>query len=826
MLDAPAEAWVRAWLGAAPPSPGPGAGGAAVGGSPAAVVVVLGGPGADDPGRALAARLAGGAGGTAVPASVVLAARASRSLDRATLPAGLHCWGADPRTAGGVRAVCSRLLGTQPLAQVALLAPALPASGTLRSLQLYHALLEGLGQGVEVALYLGDGGQLPDRSHALQKVVYSAGGHCFEARGLWQKGGDPPKLWQRNLRLCAAQVGLEGCSEADGGALGGTADIIARGSGKGGAQAGCLPFPPVTLSVKDQMEAARAVVENELFLVGEGHSSWVPLRGSHLGRLVRSSSRRFTEGGYAELHYIKSNPCENGAYFELEAKLREDLDGEGGTAGGHPAVEPAGFIALSVYAPGKGVPTPYAPPGRQLACAQIDRLVVLPKWRGHGCFRVLIQRTCSAFCQHGYPVRIRTSNPHAREVLEGCGLFKYEGRILPGQQKCGVQKRRPRRVYVDLDPSGAPPPSSSGRFEVDESEVGTEGAPGQLPERRRFRTARRSSPTEAVLRRLNSILNRVTSDSAEKLLGNLENLGRDASAAGERGTGGGANNMRGCLQLLADTVVGHAVRYHGPGTSILLARCAGALARGVSDKHGRDGAAEFTESLVKALEMIRSAARQVLRATEPDVRAAPRFGGGGTDTARDWAAAEAAGRLEAAAHLEAGLCEVGTLPWEGALERCQLVFASCEGMSPGTTSRVQVAALVAACSFLSDAGPRAGPDCRAAVKGCVVAAERALSTCKAEARSRARERLVALVEAAAAGWPDASAGAAFSTPRGVGAVRREAAQELGVELAPGRGEREGWAFWFSARDVRDPSSGALWAFRGARAPGGPFAQTN
>ena len=159
--------------------------------------------------------------------------------------------------------------------------------------------------------------------------------------------------------------------------------------------------------------------------------------------------------------------------------------------------------------------------------------------------------------------------------------------------------------------------------------------------------------------------------------------------------------MRGCLQLLADTVVGHAVRYHGPGTSILLARCAGALARGVSDKHGRDGAAEFTESLVKALEMIRSAARQVLRATEPDVRAAPRFGGGGTDTARDWAAAEAAGRLEAAAHLEAGLCEVGTLPWEGALERCQLVFASCEGMSPGTTSRVQVAALVAACSFLS-----------------------------------------------------------------------------------------------------------------------------
>jgi len=47
-----------------------------------------------------------------------------------------------------------------------------------------------------------------------------------------------------------------------------------------------------------------------------------------------------------------------------------------------------------------------------------------------------------------------------------------------------------------------------------------------------------------------------------------------------------------------------------------------------------------------------------------------------------------------------------------------------------------------------------------------------------------------------------------------------------VELAPGRGEREGWAFWFSARDVRDPATGNLWAFRGARAPGGPFAKTN
>ena len=796
----------------------------AEGAPPAAVVVVLGGPGAGDPGRALAAGLAGGGGGAAAPTSVVLAAKASRSLDRESLPAGLHCWGADPRTAGGVRTVYSRLLGAQPLAQVALVAPELPASGTLRSLQLYHALLEGLGQGVEVALFLGVGGQLPDRSHALQKVVYSAGGHCFEARGLWQKGADPQKMWQRNLRLCTAQAGLEPCSEANGDVLGGAADILALGTGRGGAVGGCLPFPPVVLSVKDQMQAAREVVERDLFLLGEGYSSWVPLKGSHLGRLVRSSSQRFKEGGYADLHYIRSNPCENGVYFELEVQ-NEDLDTERGSAGEHPAIEPAGFIALSVYAPGKGVPTPYAPPGRQLACAQIDRLVVLPKWRGHGCFRVLVERTCSAFCQHGYPVRIRTSNPHAREVLEGCGLFKYEGRILPGQQKCGVQKRRPRRIYVDLDPSGAPSPSSSGRLEEDESGVENQGSWGEELERRRFRASGSGSPSEAALRRLTSILNRITSDSAEKLLGILENLGRDAAAPEGCDTEGSANSMCGYLQLLADTVVGHAVRNHGPGTSILLARCAMALARGVSVEQGREGTARFTDSLVKALEVTRLAAHQVLRASESHVRAAPRFGGGDTvDGARDWAAGEAAGRLEAAAHLEAGLCEGGILSWEGGLERCRLALRSREGASPGAGCRVQVADINAACSFLSVAGSRAGPDCRRTVQGCVGEAERALSSSEAEPRARARERLAALVEAAAAGWPDASSGTAFS--RGVGDVRREAARELGVELAPGRGEREGWAFWFSARDVRAPATGALWAFRGARAPGGPFAETN
>ena len=817
-----AEAWARAWLGAAPPAPRPAAGGGAGGGSPPAVIVVLGGPGAGEPGRAVAVGLAGGGGGAAVPASVILAAKASRSLDRESLPAGLHCWGADPRTAGGVKTVYFRLLGAQPLAQVVLLAPELPASGTLRSLQLYHALLEGLGQGVEVALFLGSGGQLPDRSHALQKVVYSVGGHFFEARGLWQKGADPQKLWQRNLRVCTAQAGLEPCSEADGDVLGGTADILAVGMGRGGAVGGCSPFPPVVLSVKDQMQAAREVVERELFLLGEGYSSWVPLKGSNLGRLVRSSSQRFKEGGYADLHYIRSNPCENGVYFELEV---HNEGSERGTAGEHPAVEPAGFIALSVYAPGKGVPTPYAPPGRQLACAQIDRLVVLPKWRGHGCFRVLVERACSAFCQHGYPVRIRTSNPHARKVLEGSGLFKYEGQILPGQQKCGVQKRRPRRVYVDLDPSGAPSPSSSGRFEEDESVIETQVSWGEELERRKFRAGGDGSPSEAALRRLTSILNRITSDSAEKLLGILEVLGRDAAAPGGCETEESTNSLCGYLQLLADTVVGHAVRNHGPGTSILLARCAVALARGVSIAQGREGTARFTDSLVKALEVTRSAAHQVLRASESHVRAAPRFGAGDTvDGACDWAAGEAAGRLEAAAHLETGLCEVGMLSWEGGLERCRLALGSCEAASPGAGCRVLVADLNASCSFLSVAGPRAGPDCRRAVQGCVEAVESALSSLKAELRARARERLAALVEAAAAGWPDTSSGTAFS--RGVGAVRREAARELGVELAPGRGEREGWAFWFSARDVRDPATGNLWAFRGARAPGGPFAKTN
>ena len=203
--------------------------------------------------------------------------------------------------------------------------------------------------------------------------------------------------------------------------------------------------------------------------------------------------------------------------------------------------------------------------------------------------------------------------------------------------------------------------------------------------------------------------------------------------------------------------------------------------------------------------------------TALDAELAPRFGGGAFSGDKNWAVGEASGRLEAAANLEARLCEVGMLTWDGGLERCRLVLKSNDG-------KRHAAELDAACSFLSIAGPQSGPLYKGAIQECIEAAAAALSpTAEIVLLPRSRLRLTALCATAMAGWPRATPGAAFS--RGVADVRQEAARDLGVEMAPGRGQREGWVFWFTGRAVHDPASGALWTFRGARTPGGPFVRT-
>ena len=796
-----AETWLRAWRAG-----GPAAGAVEVGGA-AAVVVVLGSPAANDPGRALAVGLAGSGGG--VPPLLVFASKASRS-GAWEPPPGLSCWGADPGAAGGVRTVFSRLLGLRPLARVALLAPTLPALGTLRSVQLFHALVQELGGGTEVSLFLGAEGPLPERSHAQKKVVYAAGGHSFDAHSLWTTDGDPQETWQQQLLLCAIGGAGPGRRSGTEGRIWGleSSAIVAHGVSKGDGGVRRLVFPPVVLSVKDQMHAARDDIEREVFLHEQGHSGWVSLKAGCFGRLVRSSAERFTVGGYAEEHYIRSDPSQNGMYFELEVNLTS-------STGEPPEIETAGFVAFSVYSPGKGVPTPYAPPGRLLACAQIDRLVVRQKWRGKGCFRALVEPPCRALCQQGYPVRIRTSNPVAKDVLEGCGLFKYEGRVLPGQVKCGVQKRRPRRIYVDLDPSGAAVPSSSGGAVQDDREELGQGTL-DTSQTRRPEPVEERDPLETALRRLTSVLNRITIDSEEKFKEVLENQGREAIALSSDSKKNGVR-LRNHLQTFADTIVGHAVRNHGPGTSALMARSSEALGRGVSTASEEESHGSFAGCLEEALSVSRSAACQVLRNTALDAELAPRFGGGAFSGDKNWAVGEASGRLEAAANLEARLCEVGMLTWDGGLERCRLVFKSNDG-------KRHAAELDAACSFLSIAGPQSGPLYKGAIQECIEAAAAALSpTAEIVLLPRSRLRLTALCATAMAGWPRATPGAAFS--RGVADVRQEAARDLGVEMAPGRGQREGWVFWFTGRAVHDPASGALWTFRGARTPGGPFVRT-
>ena len=100
--------------------------------------------------------------------------------------------------------------------------------------------------------------------------------------------------------------------------------------------------------------------------------------------LVRSEATRFSSGGYADAHYVREDPNAHGAYFEL-------ADACSGMR--------FCYAALSVFDPSKSVRCrPYAPPGRQLIVAQVDRLAVLPTMRRRGAAKVRVDRVCVRAC--------------------------------------------------------------------------------------------------------------------------------------------------------------------------------------------------------------------------------------------------------------------------------------------------------------------------------------------------------------------------------------------------------------------------------------------
>ena len=91
-------------------------------------------------------------------------------------------------------------------------------------------------------------------------------------------------------------------------------------------------FPPPVLGVVEQFQEIRAELDR---MVAASEGAILRQRDATLAkgvraRLVPSSAARFVDGGYAELHYVRSCPSEHSTAYELELWPSDDADEQAG----------------------------------------------------------------------------------------------------------------------------------------------------------------------------------------------------------------------------------------------------------------------------------------------------------------------------------------------------------------------------------------------------------------------------------------------------------------------------------------------------------------
>ena len=243
-------------------------------------------------------------------------------------------------------------------------------------------------------------------------------------------------------------------------------------------------FPPVVLSVVQQLKVLRAEVDASLSRLppawlrpradcgepGDGSAAAVRVE------LVPSTAARYAEGGYSQHHYVPELPSAHAAAYELRLVPADDGDADADAD----ADTRVGYI--SILAEGSQEPTrlfPTAVAHRELCAAQVERLVVLPPWRGRGAKEVLL-RACGGFARSGYPVRVKTRSEAVQAVFMRCSLLAYEGHRAAGTTRCGVHAggRRPMVRYARALPEVMPEeargksPSAGGRAADEAGEAG------------------------------------------------------------------------------------------------------------------------------------------------------------------------------------------------------------------------------------------------------------------------------------------------------------------------------------------------------------------
>ena len=395
--------------------------------------------------------------------------------------------------------------------------------------------------------------------------------------------------------------------------------------------------------------------------------------------------------------------------------------------------------------------------------------------RRRGAATALLRRLGEVCAALGYPLRVRTASEQARAAFERCACLTYEGHIAKASQR-GVNKRRVRKVYANLPAEG-------------EGKAAGEGSGGAAPyaptvaanesdsDPETLELGAGDAAVERLLRAVTSALNRASPEHAARTARRLRRAGRAAEAIGG-----------GSLRAVCDCIAQAAAR-GGADIARLYGRAAAQMAAAVHSPRELQASAE--ETVVAA-------------------RATLRQGGGALY-------AQAADRLAAAASFAAAAAASA----EDAAERALLlagVLCACEGMlESACTGDAQASAEAeAACAALGELGrARAcdeGDDTARLFESLVTRA----STLEAAAHDlapRAAHRCAELGAARARGW---AGGAPRVFERSTAEVRREAATSLGVELSPGRGEREGFVYYFSGAHIVNPHTGRLYAFVGGK----------
>lgn len=401
---------------------------------------------------------------------LVSASTSASSAAAAAAVAGGTPWRADLKKASHARALRDRLVGLAAGGGGLVVCGEACGSAAVRVAQLWAALPVAPSR-----LVLLVAPPKPDelRAAARDRVVWAAGEAQFAARAV-AAAADTAAAFAAGVAACCEATADGGVEVLDGGL------VVATRQTAADRPAAAYDAPPVARSVAMQMDALRERIER---VVMERRDPALALSDGTLVSVERSTPARFAEAGFAAEHYVPEAPDAHDACFELRTA-------DGG--------EPVAYIALGAYGTDGSVTYPFASPHRMLVAAQVDRLVVLPAWRGRGAFQLLL-RVCDAYVQDGLPVRIKTAREEVHHVFARCALLAYEGYKAPGETRMGV--KRPVKRYVSLGDAGPP------------------AAPQPEPAPRAC--AGGCCDAETAMRQLNGALNKLTADNYERVTSGL-----------------------------------------------------------------------------------------------------------------------------------------------------------------------------------------------------------------------------------------------------------------------------------------------------------------